>query len=145
MAVAPASTMAGVLGIVRTTRVPAGRKPSIAAIGMPAAIETTSASGFTPLRTSGRSRSKTCGLVASTTTSAARAASSFDVITRTPCFCFSSSSRALRTSVQITCSGVSTPEARSPLMSAPAMLPAPRKATVLSSLEGRSDVMRRQA
>ena len=31
------------------------------------------------------------------------------------------------------------------IVSAPAMLPAPRKATVLSSLEGGSDVMRRQA
>jgi hypothetical protein len=50
IAVAPASTSAGVLGMVRMTACPACRRASMAAIGMPAAIETTSASGLHRVR-----------------------------------------------------------------------------------------------
>ena len=66
MAVAPASASAATLGMLRTTRVPGGRRASSAAIGTPAAIEMTSVWGRTSPPTADSTLSITCGLTAST-------------------------------------------------------------------------------
>ena len=67
----------------RTTRL-AGKRCSMAAMGTPAAIETTSVSLGSALSMAGKSRSNTWGLVARTTTSAHAAASRLSVDVRMP-------------------------------------------------------------
>ena len=82
-AVAPAPTVAGVLGMARTMRMPECSRRSMAAMGTPAATQTTSfsreMSGEMPRST----WSRICGFTQSTTTSLSRAASGL-VPPRTP-------------------------------------------------------------
>ncbi len=73
IAVAPARTIAGVLGMVRTTRVPAGKKVSRAAMLTPAATETTREPGLKSPPRGARTLPTTCGFTATTRMSTSRA------------------------------------------------------------------------
>ena len=84
MAVAPSRTSAGVFGMVRMTRVPGLSRASMAAIGMPAAIETTSASGRTRSEIWSSTRRMICGFTARTTISERSTTSRFEVVTWMP-------------------------------------------------------------
>ena len=70
IAVAAASTSAGVFGIARMTRVPLASRAWIVATGTPAAIEITSASREIVSATSSSTRLMICGLTDNTTISA---------------------------------------------------------------------------
>ena len=134
MAVAPASAMAAVFGIVRMTRASAGSRASIDSMGTPAAMEMTSALGLNARPMGRRTLSMTCGLTASTMTSAHAASFALSRVVVMPCSAASSDSRSSRTSLAWICAAVTVPEWSSPLMSAPAMFPAPMKPIFLSSI-----------
>ena len=127
MAVAPASAIAAVFGIARTTRVPGGRRASIASIGTPAAIDTTTSVGERPAPIGARMRSTICGFTATTITSAQRATASLSSLASTPNLSWSSATRSGFTSVARICSFVTVLEWRRPRMRAAAMLPPPMK------------------
>ena len=89
----PSPTRAGVFGIARTTAMPSGRADSMVAIRMPAASDTTVASGPTAGAISSSRAGTSCGLTTTSTTSAPATASALPV-TSTPCRSRSSSARA---------------------------------------------------
>ena len=84
IAVAPAPTSAGVLGIARTTRTPSVTASSIASVSTPAAIDTTSVPARSSEPTSRSTLSRICGLTLSTTSSAPRATSRLSVVIAMP-------------------------------------------------------------
>ena len=130
IAVAPASARAATLGIVRTTREPGGSRASRAAMGTPAAMETTSWS----FRTSGpmtvSTLSTTCGFTERTITDDARTSSWLSVVTRILYRSASCLSRSLFTSLATIDEGLTSFDWMRPRISAPAMFPAPRKPMV---------------
>ncbi len=122
-------------GIVRITRVPGASRDSIAALVTPAAMEISSVSGRSAFRSSGSMRPKTCGLVASTITSAFSATSALVATVVMPSSVATSVRRSARGSLAITCSGVQSFACRRPRAMVVAMVPAPMKPMVpMSSL-----------
>src|SRR6266542_675792 len=80
----PSCTVAGRLGMARTTGTPSVIRPSIAEVGIAAATDSTVCSGVSRPPTSPSSTSKSCGLTEITTSVAPATASAFDVVARTP-------------------------------------------------------------
>src|SRR6185436_3767948 len=130
IAVAPSRTRAGVFGITRMRRASLGRRARILSVATPAAIEIRSLPRVTAGAISVATASMICGFTARITMSARFTSSALSDETWMP-YCRSSSfRRSGRTSVaKIAWAGTSL-AARSPLMSASPMLPAPRKPTV---------------
>ncbi len=120
----PSPTSAGVLGIALTTATPAGSAASIVSIVMPAASETTVASGRTDPAISSSSASTSCGLTTMSTTSASVTASALPV-TVTPYASRSSAARSSRFS-EITRSAAAWPDLRIAASRVSPITPAPR-------------------
>ncbi len=142
IAVAAASAMAAVLGMARTTRVPAGRRASMASMGTPAAMETTRSDSVSAAAMGARMRSTIWGLTAMTMTSAQRASASLSVLVWMPYFWCSSARRSSLTSLARICSAVTVPDWSRPRTRAPAMLPPPTKPIFLPAIRAAWSFMR---
>lgn len=81
MTLIPSSTRTGVLGITRTTGVPAASRSSNQAVGTPAAAEITSRSAPTCGASSSSRAPMSCGLTARIRVSASLAASALETAT----------------------------------------------------------------
>src|SRR5581483_7182038 len=123
MPATPSWTTDGAFGIARTTGTSAARCRSIAAVGIAAATDSTVCVPSSRWPTSPRSVSRSCGLTASTTTSAPLIAAALSVVASTPWRSRSSAARSSRREVA-TMSARS--ELRSPASSDSPILPAPR-------------------
>src|SRR4051812_33791714 len=119
----PSCTVDGAFGIARTTGTLGPRCFSIVAVVIAAATEITVCSAVSRCPTSPSRISMSCGLTASTTTSAPLIASGFDVVASTPSRSVSSSARSSRRHEAMR---LAQSELRSPASSASPILPAPR-------------------
>ena len=124
----PSCTVDGVFGIARTTGTRASRWPSMSAVGIAAAIESTVCSSPRSPPISPSRASMSCGFTATTTIAAPETASAFEVVARTSYRSISSSTRSWRRDVATSSDGSRQPELTRPLMSASPILPAPRTA-----------------
>src|SRR5213594_1547367 len=129
-AVTPSRTRAGVFGITRMRRASLCRSARIFAVETPAAIEIKSFRRVTAGAISVNTASMICGFTARITMSAWRISSALSDATWIPYWRLSSLRRSRRTSVAWIASAGTRFAARSPLMSASPMLPAPTKPTL---------------
>ena len=119
----PSCTVDGVFGIARTTGTSSPRCRSIRAVVIAAATESTVWSAVSRWPISPSSVSMSCGLTASTTTSAPLIASAFEVVASTPWRSRSSAARSSRRELAMMSA---QSELRSPASSDSPILPVPR-------------------
>src|SRR4051812_43643155 len=119
----PSCTVDGAFGIARTTGTLGPRCFSIVAVVIAAATEITVCSAVSRCPTSPSRISMSCGLTASTTTSAPLIASMLEIVVSTPSRSVSSSARSSRRHEAMR---LAQSELRSPASSASPILPAPR-------------------
>src|SRR6266545_1711285 len=130
----PSWTIAGALGMARTTGTPCATRLSIAAVGMAAATDSTVCSGESDEPISASSVSKSWGLTAITTTPAPATASAFESVASIPWRSRSSAARSSRRAVATISDGSRQPVERRPASSASPIFPQPRMAMRRASI-----------
>src|SRR6266508_3966503 len=139
----PSWTVAGALGMARTTGTPCDTRRSIAAVGMAAATDSTVCSGESSDPISPSSVSKSWGLTAITTTPAPATASVFESVASMPWRSRSSAARSSRRAVATISDGLRQPVDSRPASSASPIFPQPRMAMRRASIVMRESLGRR--
>src|SRR4051794_38026364 len=137
----PSCTVDGAFGIARTTGTLGPRCFSIVAVVIAAATEITVCSAVSRWPTSPSRISMSCGLTASTTTSAPLIASMLEIVVSTPSRSVSSSARSSRRHEAMR---LAQSELRSPASSASPILPAPRIAMRIAQAYESGAIARQQ-